>query len=175
MPTIYSRYGIVIQVFFLDHAPPHIHVLYGIHEAVVDHHAFHVLEGSLPPVAMELLQDIVDSTGKELEDGPDRISKHIAAMKNTPQLVLSSPWRVYRAWLMSEYRIRLRFVDGTEGQIDMSRLVFKSAVFSALQDVAFFKRVSVCSGALTWPGGRDIAPDALYRNLRAKGGAVLVL
>lgn len=175
MPTIFSTHGVVIQVFFVDHAPPHVHVLYGTHEAIVDHNAFRVLEGSLPPLAMALLQDIVDPSGKELEDGPERIRTHITAMVKPPEVVLTSAWRIYKAWLLPEYRIRLRFIDNFEGIINLSRLVHGSAVFSALQDEEFFKRVSLCSGALTWPGGRDLAPDALYRNLLVKGGADLLL
>lgn len=175
MPTIFSTNGIVMQVFFVDHAPPHIHVLYGSYEAVVDHHAFHVLEGSLPPHAMALLQDIVDDSGKELEDGLERIARHIKDIGKAPEIVLTSPWRVQRASVLRDYTIRLRFIDGMEGMINMSRLVHESAVFSALQDELFFRRVTLCSGVLTWPGGRDLAPDALYRNIKAKGGTMLVL
>jgi hypothetical protein len=36
MPTISVFYGIVIQMFWRDHNPPHFHVLYGEHEAVFD-------------------------------------------------------------------------------------------------------------------------------------------
>lgn len=175
MPTIFSKHGIVIQVFFVDHAPPHVHVLYGTHEAVLDHHALNVLEGSLPPEAMAAVQDIVDSEGKDAEGGLDIIRNHIKLLKKEPELVLTSPWRIHRAWVRSKYRIRLRFVDGFEGRIDLSRLVQQSMVFAALQDEALFKMVRLCAGVLTWPGGRDLAPDALYRNLRASSGTVLVL
>ena len=33
MPTISVFYGIVIQMFWRDHAPPHFHALYAEHEA----------------------------------------------------------------------------------------------------------------------------------------------
>jgi Domain of unknown function (DUF4160) len=33
MPTISSFYGILIQMFWRDHAPPHFHALYAEHEA----------------------------------------------------------------------------------------------------------------------------------------------
>ena len=36
MPTISIFYGIVIQMFWRDHNPPHFHALYGEHEAVFD-------------------------------------------------------------------------------------------------------------------------------------------
>jgi Domain of unknown function (DUF4160) len=36
MPTISAFYGILIQMFWSDHAPPHFHALYAEYEAVVD-------------------------------------------------------------------------------------------------------------------------------------------
>jgi Domain of unknown function (DUF4160) len=36
MPTISVFYGIVIQMFWQDHAPPHFHALYAEHEALID-------------------------------------------------------------------------------------------------------------------------------------------
>ena len=35
MPTITIFYGIVIQMFWNDHGPPHFHALYGEDEAVI--------------------------------------------------------------------------------------------------------------------------------------------
>ncbi len=55
MPTISVFYGIVIQMFWRDHAPPHFHALYGEHEAVIDIREFRVLRGSLPRRAMALV------------------------------------------------------------------------------------------------------------------------
>ena len=36
MPTLSVFFGIVIQMFWREHEPPHFHPLYGEHEAVVD-------------------------------------------------------------------------------------------------------------------------------------------
>jgi len=36
MPTISAFYGLLIQMFFRDHAPPHFHVKYAEHKAVID-------------------------------------------------------------------------------------------------------------------------------------------
>ena len=48
MPTLSIFYGIVIQIYWFDHAPPHIHARYGEHEAQIDIQAVALLEGSLP-------------------------------------------------------------------------------------------------------------------------------
>lgn len=36
MPTISAFYGIVIQMFFNDHAPPHFHAKYAEFKASID-------------------------------------------------------------------------------------------------------------------------------------------
>ncbi|MDE0235896.1 MAG: DUF4160 domain-containing protein [bacterium] len=36
MPELCRFYGIVIQMYYGDHPPPHFHAKYGGHEAVVD-------------------------------------------------------------------------------------------------------------------------------------------
>jgi len=54
MPTISAFYGIVIQMFWRDHGPPHFHAMYAEHEAVIDIRAFEVVEGGLPRRAMAL-------------------------------------------------------------------------------------------------------------------------
>lgn len=36
MPTISQFFGIVIQMFWREHAPPHFHALYAEHEALID-------------------------------------------------------------------------------------------------------------------------------------------
>ncbi len=47
-PTISAFYGILIQMFWKDHAPPHFHALYAEYEAVVDIRTPQVIDGSLP-------------------------------------------------------------------------------------------------------------------------------
>ncbi len=36
MPTISQFFGIVIQMFWREHAPPHFHALYGEYEDQID-------------------------------------------------------------------------------------------------------------------------------------------
>ena len=55
MPTICVFYGIVIQMFWQDHAPPHFHALYAEHEALIDLRDLRVMRGSLPRRAMALV------------------------------------------------------------------------------------------------------------------------
>jgi len=55
MPEICRFYGIVIGMFFDDHSPPHFHVRYGEHEAVIRIHDLLVTEGQLPPRTLGLV------------------------------------------------------------------------------------------------------------------------
>ena len=54
MPTISHFFGIVIQMFWREHAPPHFHALYGEHEALIDIQTLEVIRGSLPRRALAL-------------------------------------------------------------------------------------------------------------------------
>jgi len=55
MPTISAFYGILIQMFWQDHAPPHFHALYGEFEALIDIRTLAVIRGSLPRRALALV------------------------------------------------------------------------------------------------------------------------
>jgi hypothetical protein len=48
MPEISRFFGIVIQMFASDHAPPHFHALYGEHEVLIDIRTLEIIRGSLP-------------------------------------------------------------------------------------------------------------------------------
>jgi hypothetical protein len=66
MPTISVFYGIVIQMFWKDHAPPHFHALYAEHEALFDLRDFRVMRGSLPHRAMALVLEWATEHREEL-------------------------------------------------------------------------------------------------------------
>lgn len=57
MPTISTFYGIVIQMFFRDHLPPHFHVKYAGSHATFEIHKLTLLDGSLPPKELRLVSD----------------------------------------------------------------------------------------------------------------------
>ncbi|HEY3304779.1 MAG TPA: DUF4160 domain-containing protein [Candidatus Binatia bacterium] len=66
MPTISVFYGIVIQMFWQDHAPPHFHALYAEHEALIDLRNLSVIRGSLPRTAMALVLEWAAAHRNEL-------------------------------------------------------------------------------------------------------------
>ena len=88
---------------------------------------------------------------------------------SAPAVRPAMPWRVASVKALQGYRLRVRFLDGLEGVVDMARLVASpnAGVFAALADSEAFNRVFVSLGAVCWPEGLDIAPDAIYAQIKA--------
>jgi hypothetical protein len=66
MPTISRFYGILIQMYFGDHPPPHFHALYSEFEAVIDIRTFEIIRGELPLRAMALVLEWAQQHRDEL-------------------------------------------------------------------------------------------------------------
>lgn len=66
MPTISTFYGILIKMFFVDHAPPHFHAQYGEYKAVISIKELSVVDGSLPRRALNLVLDWAELHQEEL-------------------------------------------------------------------------------------------------------------
>ena len=54
MPTVSQFFGIVIQMFWREHAPPRFHALYGEYEALIAIRTLEVVGGYLPRRALSL-------------------------------------------------------------------------------------------------------------------------
>ncbi len=50
-------YGILIRMYFNDHAPPHFHARYSEFEATIDIETLNVIEGQLPRRALDLVKE----------------------------------------------------------------------------------------------------------------------
>jgi len=55
MPELCRFYGIIIRMYFDDHAPPHFHAFYGEYQALMNIETLAVLRGHLPPRAHGLV------------------------------------------------------------------------------------------------------------------------
>ena len=89
----------------------------------------------------------------------------------------SAPWRVQSVEALPGLRLQVRFADGTSGQVDMKRFLgspdIHGTVFEPLVDESLFGQVRVDLGAVVWPTGADLSPDAMYDAIRASGEWVL--
>ena len=55
MPTISIFFGFVVQMYWRDHAPPHVHVLHQGQEALVSIKDGKLLAGSMPKAGESLI------------------------------------------------------------------------------------------------------------------------
>lgn len=85
------------------------------------------------------------------------------------------PWRVAAVAPLENYALRVQFADGLEGEVRMRELILsdRAGVFFSLRDPDIFNAVFVESGAVTWPGDLDLAPDAMHDEIQAQGTWVL--
>ena len=80
-------------------------------------------------------------------------------------------WHVVEVRPVGDYRLVVTFADGARGDVDLSWLIGRAdaGVFASLRDPAVFSRVGLVHGAVSWPNGIDLAPDAMYDAIKATG------
>lgn len=68
MPVVSQFYGIIIKMYFLskEHNPPHIHVIYGENNAIIEIETAKVLEGSIPLRALKIVKEWIILHQREL-------------------------------------------------------------------------------------------------------------
>ena len=74
---------------------------------------------------------------------------------------------VIEAQYVSDYIIKLKFRDGTAGEIDLTSVLW-GPVFEPLRDPEEFKqfRIDEDFHTLVWPNGADLAPEFLHNRVR---------
>jgi hypothetical protein len=77
MPTISIFFGIVIRMYYGDHAPAHFHAFYQGHEALVAIETLEVIAGELPRRALELVFDWTELHRMELMDNWQKAQEHL--------------------------------------------------------------------------------------------------
>ena len=75
-------------------------------------------------------------------------------------------YTVTEAEYVRDHIVRVKFEDGTEGEVDLAGELW-GEVFEPLKDREYFKNFQVAEyGTLVWPNGADIAPEFLYEHAR---------
>ncbi len=75
MPQISSFYGIVIEMYWRDHPPPHFHAIYSGEKALIAIATGEVLRGSLAPRALRLVREWLELHRSELELDFERVER----------------------------------------------------------------------------------------------------
>ncbi len=86
-------------------------------------------------------------------------------MRSTPLLTEAEP--------LGGCTVRVRFEEGTTGEVDLSYLLDYGGVFGPLRDPDYFcqLRADPEAGTIVWPNEADIAPETLYARARGRTGA----
>jgi hypothetical protein len=82
MPRISSFFGIVIEMYFKDHPPPHFHALYAGEKASIDIATGDVIRGSISPRALRLVREWLDLHREEME-----LNFRLAEDEETPKKI----------------------------------------------------------------------------------------
>lgn len=81
--------------------------------------------------------------------------------------------RIVRVSAGPGYTLHLLFDDGRSGEVNLSARLF-GPIFEPLRDPLLFAQARVDEyGAVCWPNGADLAPDALYRTISPRIEGVL--
>jgi hypothetical protein len=77
---------------------------------------------------------------------------------------------VLRVRVVGPFRLHVSFSDGSSGEMDFSsRFKGTGPMVQPLKDPAYFAKVFIEMGALTWPNGYDWDPIALHMDMRNAG------
>ena len=104
---------------------------------------------------------------------PAQISKAVDPLTSNQPSNMSSLGGLCPSTLFPIFPLGVTFVDGTTGEVDLRTFLngtqVKGTVFEPLRDQAVFAQVRVVMGAVQWPNGADLAPDAMYDAIKAHG------
>ncbi len=69
---------------------------------------------------------------------------------SAPGVIPRAPWRVVEVHTLPGYRLMVKFIDGTAGEVDLSRLVMSdgAGIFAQLRDPVVFARLMYNTGRL---------------------------
>ena len=77
--------------------------------------------------------------------------------------------KVRKAKSVGDHRLKIEFSDDTIGERDFSFIKREAGpMLEPLKDPAYFRRVFVEDGVLTWPNGYDWDPIALHDEMKAE-------
>lgn len=92
-----------------------------------------------------------------------------------PAMICNVPWHVTKVKPLEDYRLEVEFIDGTHGFVEMGQLIAskKAGIFARLKDVNVFSKAYIEYGVVTWPIEIDLAPNAMYDEIKRNGVWIL--
>ena len=74
-------------------------------------------------------------------------------------------WNVAEVTVTGDFALSVRFQDGLKGAVKFLPSFYRG-VFTHLAILSEFRKVQVVDGVVTWPGEMDLAPDAMYAEIK---------
>jgi hypothetical protein len=84
MPEISRFFGIIITMYYNDHAPPHFHVKYGQQKAIISIQSLSVLEGELSARGLGLVIEWAKIHQQELLQNWELARQNVTLQKISP-------------------------------------------------------------------------------------------
>ena len=80
---------------------------------------------------------------------------------------------VTEANALPEFRLHVRFSDGTEGEVDLGQFIAsdRRPIVAELRDPVVFAAIRVEMDTVVWANGFDLAPEFLYTKARTHSPA----
>ena len=69
---------------------------------------------------------------------------------------------------LEHLRLEVLFADGLKGEVRFHQ-GHLYGVFEPLKDPGYFSKVNCAAGFVAWPGDIDLAPDAMYEEIKKFG------
>lgn len=98
-------------------------------------------------------------------------SEAVAESHQAAGVIPAAPWRVKAVNVLPEWRLAVTFNDGVSGIVDLAALINSTdaGIFADLQAPDMFAKAYLDCGAVTWPNGADLAPDAMHKEILRAG------
>jgi hypothetical protein len=92
-----------------------------------------------------------------------------------PPIISQRPEDVAEVRAEDNYRLYVRFFDGTAGYVEMKERVLSpgAKAFASLADPEVFSQVGIGLGTVMWANEMDLAPDAMYDEIKRNGVWIL--
>ncbi len=117
------------------------------------------------------------------QSAPDRTDGELATVRSLgsaeedtaaaviPPLVFDQDDDVVHVEVLGGNRLRVRFHDGVEGVVDLTKRIQDPAAlfYAPLADPGTFAQVGIAMGTVTWPGEIDLPPDAMHDAIARTG------
>lgn len=102
-------------------------------------------------------------------------TKPNAKKNTTPTVTCTAPWRLVEIIPLEDFKLKVKFVDGTCGLVEIKRLIMskKAGIFAKLRDVNIFNQVYLVCGVATWEDEIDLAPDTMHDEIKRNGVCTL--